>query len=73
MKSIPLIFVAVFWFAANVVADETLPPRERLLMDFGWWITLENSANPSGNLDPAPAGLVFTVHPTPLRPLVPAR
>lgn len=53
-----ILFTAVLLCPLVSVAG-TSPPRERLLMDFGWRFAFGHATDPAKDFDPAPAGEAF--------------
>lgn len=60
MKYRDLAFVAALLLGALSSFAEANPPREKLLMDFGWRFAFGNATNPAEDFDPAPASQTFS-------------
>jgi beta-galactosidase len=59
MKHRKLSFVAALLLGALSVVAENNPPREKLLMDFGWRFAFGHATDPAMDFDPAPASEMF--------------
>ena len=59
MKCRNLIFVAALMLGALSAFAENSPPREKLLMDFGWRFAFGHATDPAKDFDPAPAREMF--------------
>ena len=59
MKKRNLSFVTALLLGALSAVAEDNPPREKLLMDFGWRFAFGHATDPAKDFDPAPANEMF--------------